>query len=265
MAQQKHLLLTIGGFTAGTGLENEVWQVGVRWNLTWGPIAPPQVGPINDTWDPEAATINRDETDWTITGNWSIGGPSGAQFSADDWLNDQVAPAMYDWMVGTKQSTACRITTINVYPIGAPTGRSVPAPPYVAGSPVSLVYKTPYGAGSTSGLLPLQNSIVCSHRSAQVGRRGRGRIFLPPSGSSIITNGLINATACQDIADAHAAFLAACSLPGGTGLTARTIPIVTGGNFTEYGQILAVQVGNVMDTQRRRRKALVETVYSASL
>lgn len=259
----KHLLLTIQGTVAGSALVSEGWQVGIRNLLTWGGGGIPDVGDLPSDWEPVAATINRDETDWTITGNWSVDGPLTNTFSADDWLNDQVAPALYDWMVGTKQSVNVRITRLNVYPIGSPTGKAVPAPPYLAGSPVTLEFKTPYGAGTVSDSLPLQNSIVCSHRSAQVGRRGRGRIYLPPTGPSIISNSLIGATACQTIADAHAAFLEAISLPGGA-TDPLTRPIVTGGNFTQYAVVQSVEVDNVMDTQRRRRKQLVPTVYSAS-
>jgi hypothetical protein len=263
MADEKHLLLTIQGTVAGTGLEEETWQCGIRWALNWGDGSVAPAGTLNNNWNPVAAVIGRDETDWTITGNWSVDGPLVDTFSADDWLNDQVAPALYDWMVGTKQSGNVRINALSVYPIGAPSGRSVPAAPYTTGSPVTLQYKSPYGAGTSTGLLPLQCSIVCSHRTAQVGRAGRGRIFLPPTGTSTTSNGLIGATACQDIADAHAAFLEACVPPGGlSDLELR--PIVTGGNWTKYAVINAVEVGNVVDTQRRRRKSIQETRYSAS-
>jgi hypothetical protein len=39
-------------------------------------------------------------------------------------------------------------------------------------------------------------------------------------------------------------------------------PIVTGGNWTKYGEITQVRVGSVFDTQRRRRRSLSETYES---
>lgn len=262
MADEKHLLLTINGYNAGTALQGETWQCGIRFLLDFGLSEPAPIGTLPDDWNPTAVTINRDETDWTITGNWYADGPLTASFQADDWLNDQVAPAMYDWMVGTKQSSNCRITSLNVYPIGAPSGRSLPAPPYSSGSPVTLTWKTPYGAGTTSGVLPLQCSIVASHRSAQVGRRGRGRIYLPPTGSAVITDGVLSGTNPQTVANAHAAMLeAVCDIPA----TPRLRPIVTGKPWSSYAVIQSVEVGNVIDTQQRRRRSLVETRASSSV
>lgn len=262
MANEKHLLLTINGHTTGTGLEAETWQCGLRLALTFAaPFEP--VATLPDYWDPVAATISRDETDWTIEGNWTVNGPLTATFAPDDWLNDQVAPALYYWMVGTKQTGNSRIDSASVYPIGAPSGHAIPAPPFSGGSPVTLSYKTPLGAGTSTGLLPLQCSMVASHRTAQTGRAGRGRMYLPPTGSSELSNGLVGATACQAIADAQAAFLEAlCDL--GTGVDPNLRPIVTGGNFTKGAVINSVIVDNVVDTQRRRRKSIASTEYSAS-
>lgn len=42
-------------------------------------------------------------------------------------------------------------------------------------------------------------------------------------------------------------------------------PIVTGGAWTDYALINQVQVGNVVDTQRRRRNKLVEARAVASV
>jgi hypothetical protein len=41
-------------------------------------------------------------------------------------------------------------------------------------------------------------------------------------------------------------------------------PIVTGGNWQNYGVVTQVRVDNIVDTQRRRRKSLVGTTLSGT-
>lgn len=262
MANEKHLLLTITGKYDDPTLSEEIWQTGVRCILDLGGSVEP-IGTLPNNWEPVAATIARDETDWTIDGNWTIDGVGALGFAADDWLNDQVAPAIGTWIADTKASNAVQVTDLNVYPIGAPSGRSVPAPPYTSGSPVHLQWKTPLGAGTVSGMLPLQNSVVASHRTSQIGRRGRGRMFLPPTGPSSVSYARLTDTARDAIAAGHAAFLEAISDIGGVSQTLR--PIVTGAPWTQYAVVGTVVVDDVMDTQRRRRNKLTPDAASVTV
>lgn len=264
MTGEKHILLTIGGSYTGD-VSTETWQCGIRFLLTWGTIGTtPLIGDLPTDWNPVAATINRDETDWTIVGNWSVDGPLTSTFSADDWLNDQVAPAIYDWIPEIKASNALTVETLKVYPIIGPSGKADPAAPYATGSPVVLTWKTPLGAGTTTGLLPLQNSIVASHRTTQIGRRGRGRVFLPPTGPASVSFGRLASGVANAIASGHADFLATVSLDGGA-TDPLLRPIVTGAPWNRYAVVTTVEVDDVMDTQRRRRRSLVPNKESVSV
>lgn len=257
MANEKHLYLTLSGDCTTAGLTNEVWQTGVRLALVGGTVD--DIGTLPNAWEPVAQIINRTESSWTITGNWKITQGS-ATFQPDDYLNDQVAPAVAAWMADNRSSNQITLRQMALYPIGAPSGRAVPAIPYATGTPCLLTMTDGSIAGTTSGLLPLQNTVVASHRTSQIGRPGRGRMFLPPCGSSTTSNGLVTDSNRDAIAAAQVAFLQGLAydavLP--TGFHVR--PIVTGGNWTKYSVINQVRVGNVMDTQQRRRRQIIETV-----
>lgn len=261
MAGEKHLYLTISGDCSTSGLTSEVWQTGIRLALVGGTVD--DIGTLPTDWAPVLDTISRVESSWTITGNWKIE-QSGAFFSPDDYLNDQVAPAVAAWMAANKSSNQVTVREMKLYPIVAPLGHAYPAPPYASGTPCLLTMTDNSIGGAASGLLPLQNTVVASHRSSQIGRVGRGRMYLPPTGASTVSNGLVTDSNRDDILDAQVALLEglAYSAPLPTGWHLR--PCITGKPYTQYSVISQVRVGNVMDTQQRRRRQIVETYSSAS-
>lgn len=264
MANEKHLLLTATGGWVDSDLSAEIWQVGLRLSLIFGNTDP--VGTLPNNWDPVAATISRTETNWNIDGNWTVAGPLSEGFAPDDWLNDQVAPAFDDWMDTAGRSTGCRLDLLKVYPIGT-NGKAIPAAPYTSGTPVTLTWTANNPLGATSGnLMPINNAVVASHRTSQVGRAGRGRMFIPGlAAGAVSAEGLVDPTVLGFLLNAQVALLEAVSyIPGGA-ITAEVVPCITGGSFTQYASISQVRVGNVFDTQNRRRRQLVETYSSATV
>jgi hypothetical protein len=260
MANEKHLLITVQGDYTDSSLAAETWQVGVRAILNFGTVD--DVGTLPNNWDPAANSINRTETDWTIIGNWDVNGPLAATFAPDDYLNDQVAPAVDTWMGAANRSSQCRVRSIKLSPIGT-NGHLVPAPPYASGTPLVLTWTGNYPVGSSGGgILPLQITPVASHRTNQVGRAGRGRMYLPgPSTGIMNDHGHIDTTPQSNLLAAQIALLEGLSFDGVLN-TAKVRPVVTGGNYTRYGVITQVRVGDVVDTQRRRRRQLQETYVS---
>lgn len=258
MANELHLLATFRGDYTDADLSAETWQVGVRFRAS--NTGGDSVGTLPNDFAPAAATINRDETNWTITGNWHLAGPALATISADDWLNDQLAPAAATMIASSRFSNLVRLRRIDVYPIGT-NGKAVPAPPYSAGTPVSLVWKTsvePKGTG-TGSIMPLQISCVASWRTQQVGRRGRGRVFLPPFTVAALTADARFASSLPDeVAGLCSNWLTDSAVDSGVSST-YIDAIVTGSPWNSYAKINNVRVGNVPDTQRRRRRQLVES------
>lgn len=257
MASTQHLLLLLrGGYTTGR-LQDEVWQCGIRFRVS--NTAPDPIGDLPTDVDVANFPINRTETNWTITGNWTIDLPMGAQFSPDDWLNDQVAPAANTLFAANRFGQALRLFRLDVAPINE-FGSYIPAPPFASGTPCSLVWTSSIPAGTGTTCSPPQCAVVASLRTAQVGRAGRGRIYLPmiPSGSWLDSTGLLTPTNRGNYSAAVAAFLQAVTIDDtGTGGPAVT-PIVTGSGYQKYATINAVRVGDVVDTQQRRRRQISE-------
>jgi hypothetical protein len=233
----------------------EIWQTSIRLALVFGPGTVDDVGTLPDNWDPVADPISRTETNWTISGNWTVDGPSIATFNPGDYLNDQVAPAVTAFMLASNVSNQCRVRQLRLWPIGSPLGRSVPAVPYTTGTPCDLEWTSSYPIGAQSSTqLPPQNSVVVSLRTLQIGAAGRGRMFLPSPTSAALSGAKIGTTPQGDIRDAAVAFMEDLAYSAGPFVR----PIVTGGDFTKYAVVNRVAVGNVMDTQRRRRNAISE-------
>lgn len=258
MADKKHILLTIGGDYSSAGLAAETWQNTLRFALVFGAVDP--IGSFPDNFEPTSDTISRVETSWTIDGNWKVSGPGSSVFQVDDWLNDQVAPSMTNWMNTVGLSNGHRLQYLKAYIVGT-DGKAVPAVPYASGTPITLQWTATRLTGpATQNLLPLQNSVVVSHRTAQIGRPGRGRMFRPAL-TAIATDGtgqLVSAT-INSVRDRQQAMLEAVKFSG-VGVGAPQIrSCVTGSGFVNYATINAVRVGSVPDTQRRRRRALPET------
>jgi hypothetical protein len=263
MALERHLLLTFGGGYVASSLVEETWMNTLR--LVLSDSLPAPVGVLDSGWDVVATTINRTETDWTITGNWHAVHTIN-NFAPDDFLNDQVAPALAAWMGAMPGLTSqARLDWAKLYPIGS-DGRAIPAPPYATGTPCELNWTSsnPVG-GSSAQQLPLQISGVISHRTAQVGRPGRGRMFVPALTSDALNHdSTFKSTWASTAANVQCNTLEAVQIDGGIGGGFWTYPIVTGGNWTKYAIINQVSVGNIPDTQRRRRRALTETRVNQS-
>ena len=264
MANEKHLLLTWGGDYVDAVNTGEVWQNGLRLVLSNGPMDP--VGTLPNNWTPVAENINRTETHWTITGNWRADFGLGQFFNPDDFLNDQVAPALDTWLGQSGISSKIRLKWAKVFPIGS-DGKALPAPPYSSGSPILLSWTSSYPVGDDGAdIMPLQNALVISHRTAQIGRRGRGRVFRAGLSENINdVGGVVTSTIQGYLKTAEVTFLEALNNAYGSPDHTYTQACVTGAPWTQYGMINQVRVGNRVDTQRRRRFQVDETYVSAAV
>lgn len=270
MAGEKHLYcVASGGYAATpTALADEIWQFGIRIGIKPNSGFDP-IGTLADDWDVVPANIDRTETAWTITSNWTT--EAGvSDLDVGDYLNDQLGPAFRDFIAtSTLLSANVQLRQLRLYPIGSPDGKVIPAPPYAQGSPALLTYTGTQPVGGTSGaMMPTQNAVVVSTRTQQVGRKGRGRFYLPPIAAGTMGTGADGgvlpsawrttaATAAKDL-------LEALQLNATTGgIEARAI--VIGAPFTQYALINSVRVGNVVDGQVRRRNSITETYTSQSV
>lgn len=119
---------------------------------------------------------------------------------------------------------------------------------------------TPNGGGTNSH--PFQVAWVSSLRTAQVGARGRGRLFWPATGVALTSSALRPSTATtSNFATAVAEYLQGIQTALRTVWAEADLIVwsrATGGMFA----VSRIQAGDVLDTQRRRRDVLVEAYQS---
>lgn len=106
--------------------------------------------------------------------------------------------------------------------------------------------------------LPPQNSVVVSLRTNVPTRAGRGRIFLPSPVTTTVIDQRLDSAAQGDVLHGALAMLNSMTADGWT-----TVIYHRGSDSGD--QVVSIDVGDVFDTQRRRRNKLVETRVSATL
>lgn len=263
MATQHLYLVAQGSYTA-TALAEENWQVGVR--LRVSNDGGSDFGNLPTDVDYADEAVSRDETNWTIESNFSIDLPAGSAASPSDYLNDQAAPAFTTFLSAANMfPNKTQIDRLLLY--GMSDGRVFD----VGSGPAKAVlsYKAghkPTGASSSTSLPP-QCSPVASWMTAVAGRKGKGRIYMPAPPQTLVSvdGGLLSSGACTNLATA-AAGLVGDLVTGGGGLFPYIVaPIVTGVPWTKYARIKSVRVGNVIDTQRRRRAQITETYQTVAV
>lgn len=110
--------------------------------------------------------------------------------------------------------------------------------------------------------LPPECAVVCSLRTTTAGARGRGRMYTPPTRGSVLTDeGNLDSTTRDALALYMANFFSA--------INSDTTNLMKVGVYSKVaGQVypvINVQVGNVVDSQRGRRRALVEAYKTVAV
>lgn len=104
-------------------------------------------------------------------------------------------------------------------------------------------------------MLPYQCATVISLLTESATRHGRGRFYLPPLATGTVDGGLISAATITSLDTAWTAFFDSLNTDG-------VNPVVRNRTGHISTPVTSARVGNVFDTQRRRRNKLVE-VYTA--
>lgn len=191
---------------------------------------------------------------WSISTHWTLdgGGAVLSQVECQSWATriatalgageTALAAMVSQWGTGTD------MTKVDVYGYG-PTG------PAVAQGSATFGL-----SGSGTPRLPFQDAICVTLQTGFAGARRRGRFYLPAHGCTVGSDGKWSQSA--GFATAVADMLELMSDIDGT---STAIPVVYSptGNFVTA--VTAVKVGNVLDTQRRRRDALTESFQTAAV
>jgi len=254
VTEATHVYLVVsGGYVS---IPEEHWQFGIRFALGSWALSPADDGAL-PTFVIDADAVNRTETDWTITSAWKTT-IAAQNFQPDDWLNDQVMPTLHS-NFGNGLWGDVRVDQVKASPITA-SGHVAEARTAVG----TWTSNHPLGSGSVNPL-PLENSLAVSFKTTRPGPKGRGRIYYPVMSHTVTDAGgrcsttQVNNTLAEVVAQLEGFYYAATG-----GGTLKIFPIVTGSPWTQYGKITTVRVGNVIDTQRRRRRQEVEVYTSAN-
>lgn len=111
--------------------------------------------------------------------------------------------------------------------------------------------------GSGGSLFPPQISLVISLLTGRPGRSYRGRMYWPCIGGISINNtGMASPSTIATLAGKVAA-----ALPdfGERSMSADLVPVVYSPKLNEFTNVTSIAIGTALDTQRRRRDALVES------
>ena len=120
--------------------------------------------------------------------------------------------------------------------------------------------------GTINYAMPPQDSVVVSLlTAAKRGLANRGRIYLPSGFADVGNNGKVTTANQTSIANRFVTFINAVNGVG-TSTGANTVAsIVSGVGAGAIRNITSIEVGNLMDSQRRRRNRLTETYVAADL
>jgi len=250
MANEKHLYLVLKGSYGDSSLAAETWQTGVR---LWADLSvPADQGTLPATGAFAAATDAATETDWDITSEWSWPDALLDVVTPIDYLNDQAGPACSALIGSELVSAKTRLDSLTLYPI-LDTGRVFEARKAV------LTYHSPVYGLDSSNMSPPEVSCCLSLQTPQIGRRGRGRMYMPPAGTGEISGqGFVSGGHVSGLVAAGVTFMEALAVESIDSSGTHVRPIVTGAPWTHYGVVQSVNVGNVWDAQRRRRRQLTE-------
>lgn len=175
--------------------------------------------------------------------------------------NLSLASMQSQWMTGITNfwGTATALFCTDVTAIRATTVELDPS----TGKQLTGAENTRADAGtSTATCLPFQCAPVVSLRTATLSRAGRGRFYVPSLAVDQVDAGRMLTAARDTLADAAEDLLTGLTSGGGTVVLYHRPTDTTPGSTST---VTSLDVGDVIDTQRRRRNKLVEARTSRPL
>jgi len=261
MGNVNHLYLVAKGAYEDTELLNEGWQFGIR--LMPGVTAIENIGAPGMEFDTSTDTLTGDTTNWTSSANYLLEGGI-TDINPAEYLTD-AGEAFKTWFEATNSNLSGNIvlSSLTLYPMDS-TGHVVNQD--VGPAKAVATPKAAIDGANTGGMLPLQIANVISLRTDNTTRRGRGRVYLPGLTSTSLTgtNGTVNGTFRTNILGTFSTLLTALSIGDG-GAPPVIRPVVIGSPYTTYYVITSIRMGNLPDTQRRRRRQIEEVYTQAAI
>ena len=185
---------------------------------------------------------------------------TGLAITDQEWL-EQTMNDLKGWFAGMNFAANTDLRWAKFNQIDPATGH------YVSKDATNIVeLTTPTKGKSSQGVPPNLSLCVTLTTASKRGIASKGRIFLPPlnigfepATGRIMTSEVNNAVASMK------SFLQAINNPGGIVGTSDAPRVVVLGRGGVVKPVTGLKIGNVMDTQRRRRKSMKEVYAEGTL
>lgn len=194
--------------------------------------------------------------EWSVNPVFKIGGDFGATVTNEQAQTIATACAAVAWPAAWQQalSSSCFVDGVRV------EARTLSG---TLETQAEALKGTPTNGTSSQGH-SYQTSFVVSLRTTQPGATGRGRLYIPATGLVLDNNTLRpTGTITQGLVDAAKTYLS--GLLSAIDVTLDGVSLVVWSRKTNStNNVNRLQVGNIMDVQRRRRDVLIENYYNAN-
>jgi len=246
MADARYVrMIMLGEYTTGV-FEGEIWSTGL--SMVQGDGGGDWPGSIQAPLPTfSAAVIGESETVSPYQIDWA--------WKGDSWFTREQQKALADacgvfWnAVKAYHPASGKFTSVAINAYDA-TG-------HVIGGANRFDLLSPVAGGKTeTGILPAQMAVAATLRTGRRGPGGRGRMYLPLNGITL-ASGEISAASRTTVADAVKALLENVWNVG-------FVPSVVNRAALTHSSIDRVDVGNLMDIQRRRSNAISEAYTGAT-
>jgi hypothetical protein len=160
--------------------------------------------------------------------------------------------------VKTYQHSSWRWTHVKIAPILADGSYGAPSAIYQ--------FTTPLAGSLGTGCLPPEVAVAVSLRAAIIGRRGRGRVYIPGLTQAALTSadGTVASGTRTALRDAMATLITNMQDIPGVEDYGPIVSVLSAGSATAV-RPAQVRVGDHFDVQRRRQHQVPETYSSVSL
>lgn len=262
MSALHHIYVTAHGEYTATPWLTEKAQIGIRLPIA-SEASLPEKGavftPITNG-DVVVDSGTQAGTNGTLTRTWKARlGPVGSADNADAAMQADLADDMWTFLNASKSymHTTFKWTHVKIAPVLA-DGK------YAAPSAIYQFTSALVGTG-TGNLFPPEVAIACTFRANVIGRRGRGRFYLPGLAASTSSVDGTVATGVRSglITNLQALVSNLENLPGTEEYT-TLVAVLSAGSATAV-RPAEVRVGDHFDAQRRRQHQAAETYTKGTL
>jgi hypothetical protein len=246
MAGWGHLYVTAHGHYPSGRWAGETAQVGFRFS-TWSNLN--ENGPLVTLPDHGAVSLqtgDRDINGYTVTKTFGLPSLAITPGQDDDVLDDLVVDfATFLAQLNAYQAMPFQWDSFKVAPVELGTGK------YLAGA--SIWTRNSPQIPSNSNALPPECAIAVSFRAPIVGRRGRGRMYIPALNvTAIKADGLVSANALNALSAGGQTLVT--SLANMPGIDLQNSGLVIGSGASRIMvKPSECRVGDHVDAQRRRQ------------